>query len=501
MDRKNFLETFNTYFEKNESRFFHFDILVKEYSNELEFNENLHQLFIPFFDSISLKNKYQVLDKINLYKNYDSYYEEDNPDSQFCCFNCKININELYDIITKVESYSKENIEVYRVETNDDRGLYDTFFAALPVDEINHPSPRDDKNFTGIFDHHNNDYNYMQKWNFGFENLVDVKNWLLSEKNISTLKNIGAGIRKITIDKNYVINGNKQIIFQKEEKLSETILELNVLQTIKFNQPILNREISLERYRNMKPYDVQMEVYDACEEGDIKLIKSLLEDKDLNVDINCFNGCFLHKAAKNGHLEIVKYLLTSTTLKENINIHSGNGEALKEACENGHLDIVKYLLTSLELKDHADIYANNNSAFRMACEKQQIEIIEYLLTDSSLKQRFNLEEHGFTPMIIACNKDNVEMAKIFLDTPNLETALDIQKDEDVIFRNALHSKAIKVIHYFIFDKNIKKTEHIESMLAEKPNHIVEKWFTTREFKNRLENKFQEKNIKTKAIKI
>lgn len=237
MDRQNFIDKFNEYFKKNESRFFHFNIEVKEYNNELEFKENLYQLFIPFFESINIKNKYDILDKVENNKRYDEYYEEDNPDSEYCSFSCQININLLYDMIKKVEKYHQEMISIYRIESKDNKGLYDTFFASLSVDEIHHPSPRDDESFNGIFDKNNNDYKYFQKWSFGFESLKELKDWLITEENVNKLQNIGGVIKEITIDKNYVIKGNKQLIFQNNQKESEKNLPWNCLN--KKNKPLI----------------------------------------------------------------------------------------------------------------------------------------------------------------------------------------------------------------------------------------------------------------------
>lgn len=234
MDRQSFINKFNDYFKKNESRFFHFNIEVKEYKNELEFNENLHQLFVPFFEELGIQNKYKILDKIPNHKNYDAYYEEDNPDSEFCSFTCMININQMYDIVKVMENYHQEMVDVYRIETKDNKGLYDSFFGALSVDAIHHPNPREDERFEGIFDNHSNDYTYMRKWHFGFSNIQDVKNWLMTEENQIKLINIGAVIKKITIDKNYVIEGHKQLIFQMSEKVNEDIVDWNNIKKNKF---------------------------------------------------------------------------------------------------------------------------------------------------------------------------------------------------------------------------------------------------------------------------
>ena len=44
-------------------------------------------------------------------------------------------------------------------------------------------------------------------------------------------------------------------------------------------------------------------------------------------------------------------------------------EVFISSCQKGHLEIVKYLLTSPDLKEHADIHAKNHEGFRLACEK------------------------------------------------------------------------------------------------------------------------------------
>lgn len=242
MNRNNFTKKFNTYFQKNESNFFHFNIETKEFSDEIEFKEKLYQLFIPFFEKINIRNKYDILEKVENNKQYDAYYEEDNPDSEFCSFACKININHLYDVIKKVENYHQDKIEIFRIESKGSRGLYDTLFASLPVDEINHPNPRDDIKFKGIFDQDNNDYKYFKKWSFGFNDLSELKNWLMTEENQQKVEATGCVIKKITIDQDFVIPGNKQLIFQMEEKLSEEIIQWNQLYKEKI-QKLANENI------------------------------------------------------------------------------------------------------------------------------------------------------------------------------------------------------------------------------------------------------------------
>ena len=58
-------------------------------------------------------------------------------------------------------------------------------------------------------------------------------------------------------------------------------------------------------------------------------------------------------------------------------------EGLLEASFYAHSDIVKYLLTSSELKEHANIHYQDNhgsNALMIACKKGYLDIVKYLLT-------------------------------------------------------------------------------------------------------------------------
>jgi len=233
MNRHNFIETFNHFFEKNDSKRFYFNILVKEYSNDVEFKENLYHKFFDFFSKIELKNKYSILEKVNLNKRHDCYYEEENPDSEFCSFECDINLHELYDVIKESENYPSRKMEIFRVESKDGNGLYSTGFASKKVNETHHPCPLDDKNFEGIFDKHTNDYKYQKEWYFAFEKLEDIQSWLINDYNKNELKEKGAIIKKFIIDENYIIKGNKQIIFKKDKVLRSYDVDWNNLETTK----------------------------------------------------------------------------------------------------------------------------------------------------------------------------------------------------------------------------------------------------------------------------
>jgi hypothetical protein len=81
----------------------------------------------------------------------------------------------------------------------------------------------------------------------------------------------------------------------------------------------------------------------ACMKGDIDTVRLLLS---AGVDPSCLNGEALLKAAKHGHLEIVKLLLS---IKQ-VSPFSVDNFPLKLAAKNNHMDVVNVLLSDNRAK-------------------------------------------------------------------------------------------------------------------------------------------------------
>ena len=104
---------------------------------------------------------------------------------------------------------------------------------------------------------------------------------------------------------------------------------------------------------------------EASHYGHLEVVKYLVKE---GANIHSQHDRALINASGNGHLDIVKYLV-----KEGANIHGLNDHALILASENGHLDIVKYLV-----ENGADIHAGNDEALRWASQKGHLEVFNYL---------------------------------------------------------------------------------------------------------------------------
>ena len=87
-------------------------------------------------------------------------------------------------------------------------------------------------------------------------------------------------------------------------------------------------------------------------------------------------------------------------------------EVFIDSCEKGHLEVVKYLLTSPNLKEHADIHADNDSGFRWACSDGQLEVVKFLILDMSIEKTKHIEDYLNKNQDNKCVKEAIELFKI-----------------------------------------------------------------------------------------
>ena len=85
-------------------------------------------------------------------------------------------------------------------------------------------------------------------------------------------------------------------------------------------------------------------------------------------------------AAKYGHLDVLKYLISLTLKEERPNmIHAGNNDAFILAAERGRLDVLKYLiLLTPEIERPNMIHAQDNDAFMWAVSYGRLDVVKYL---------------------------------------------------------------------------------------------------------------------------
>lgn len=139
----------------------------------------------------------------------------------------------------------------------------------------------------------------------------------------------------------------------------------------------------------------------ACAEGMLEDVKYLVNEKKADVHWNDENA--IRCACVFGHLDVVRYLLTSPDIKTKPDLEVTEGDrnsltSLGFACKGGHVDIVKYLLTSPDLEKHSNVRVNDDHPFRVSVFEKQIAVLQYLIFD------YNLEKTKTINNYIASNK-------------------------------------------------------------------------------------------------
>ncbi len=140
----------------------------------------------------------------------------------------------------------------------------------------------------------------------------------------------------------------------------------------------------------------------AAKNGHQEVVKELLTYDAVKDNTTADDNEALYLAAEYGHLEVVKELLTYDAIKNNI--AADDNDALRWAAKNGHLEVVNELLTYDAVKDN--IIARSNGALRLAAKNGHLEIVKILLTydaviDNIIANDNEAQGFGFTD-ILAC---------------------------------------------------------------------------------------------------
>lgn len=163
-------------------------------------------------------------------------------------------------------------------------------------------------------------------------------------------------------------------------------------------------------------------VYDACKDGTIESLKNFLErlsrDHVLSLVHAKTNGATpLIMAARNGHFEVVKYLIEQCKADyTQPGCVKFDGETIEGApplwcaAAAGHLEIVTYLVAN-----GADVNQTtytNSTPLRAACFDGHYSIVEFLVNHNADIEIAN--RHGHTCLMIACYKGHINIVKYLL---------------------------------------------------------------------------------------
>jgi ankyrin repeat protein len=160
--------------------------------------------------------------------------------------------------------------------------------------------------------------------------------------------------------------------------------------------------------------DLKQEIENCCRENLVSLLKYFIEDQ--GAKLNTKNE-FLSVASKNGHKDIVAFLL-----KKGIDINQTDNEygwtALMLASKEGHVEIVKLLLAKENIEiNQEDKYGK--TALMWASEYGHVEIVKLLLAKENIE--INQEDkYGKTALMWASEYGHVEIVKLLLAKENIK---------------------------------------------------------------------------------
>lgn len=112
------------------------------------------------------------------------------------------------------------------------------------------------------------------------------------------------------------------------------------------------------------------EFCDACRNGHLELVKSLIPSDAKALGDGFYNACIA------GHLEIVQFLFSQAVISDWDDGFSG-------ACRHGHLKILQFILSNINTAEKENI--DWNDGFFGACYGGHLEIVQFLFSSEPNK--------------------------------------------------------------------------------------------------------------------
>jgi ankyrin repeat protein len=170
----------------------------------------------------------------------------------------------------------------------------------------------------------------------------------------------------------------------------------------------------------------------SCYIGNLNEVKQFIQEGVCVNETNSMNEFPLGIACKNGHLELVKYLIEGA----NANIHLKNDMALELACEYGHLNIIKYLIQNQNSND----YQNHHHMLVIACQYGHLQVVKYLIEEVGLDPHTGNE----ITLLIAVRRGYLEIVKYLIE----ETGANPHVENDYPFILACVYGHYQIVKYF-----------------------------------------------------
>lgn len=162
-------------------------------------------------------------------------------------------------------------------------------------------------------------------------------------------------------------------------------------------------------------------VYNAARDGNLRRLKVFIDSRTDSEVRNLLSSCVfgtppLVIAARNGHLEVVKYLVEKKVDIEQTGCVIFDGDTIEGAsalwcsAAAGRLEMVKFLVENGSNVNNTT--STNSTPLRAACYDGHLPIIKYLIENGANVEIAN--RHGHTCLMIACYRGHFEVCQYLL---------------------------------------------------------------------------------------
>ena len=226
---------------------------------------------------------------------------------------------------------------------------------------------------------------------------------------------------------------------------SQVSIQLNVL----VRRAVTNRNRAILEYllqlRNatvmpLTEEDLRVDLMEAVTAGDLGIVRTIVEVGKAKVNGARDQVHAIHRAAGEGHVEIVKYLIS-----QGAKLDTALKTPLHHACAGstaGNYGVVKYLVEEAGVPVDVGAYSKCGTPLHMACfrfgmhaDENALKIIQYLITTGNANINSRSED-GKTPFRLACMNGNSEAGLLLLGTGKVEMN---DSDMEGILRNIRYS--------------------------------------------------------------
>uniref|UniRef100_A0A6P7GM07 Uncharacterized protein LOC114338408 n=1 Tax=Diabrotica virgifera virgifera TaxID=50390 RepID=A0A6P7GM07_DIAVI len=215
---------------------------------------------------------------------------------------------------------------------------------------------------------------------------------------------------------------------------------------------------------NVSDVDGNLPAHRAAELGYVETLK-YLKDKGANLSIsNNQNQTLVHKAVESGGLKVLRYLVEDCKLDVNVSDVDGNLPAHK-AAELGYVETLKYLKGK-----GANLSISNNQKQTLvykATQSGDLEVLKYLVEDCKMDVNVS-DVNGNLPVHMAVEFSDVEILKYLKEKgANLSVS---NNQKHTLVHKAAQSGYLEVLQYLVED--CKMDVNVSDVDGNLPVHMV-----------------------------